>query len=130
MLNNIVIMGRLTADPELRTTTSGREVASFTVAVDRDFKQNGETVTDFIRCQAWGQTAVFIGNFFAKGRLICVNGRLQSRDYEDKNGNKRTAWEVMADRVWFCGDKQNNTARAETVPAEEVETITNDDLPF
>ena len=131
MLNNITIMGRLTADPELRTTSSGREIASFTVAVDRDFKQNGETVTDFIRCQAWASTATFVGQYFAKGRLICVNGRLQSRNYEDKNGNKRTAWEVIADRVWFCGDRAQERGQATTQATQDaVEEVSDDDLPF
>lgn len=132
MLNNITIMGRLTADPELRTTTSGKEVASFTVAVDRDFKQNGETVADFIRCQAWGKTAVFVGQYFAKGRMICVDGRLLSRNYEDKNGNKRTAWEVYADRVWFCGDKaqeRGQTAESATLTDDDI-SVSDSDLPF
>ena len=132
MLNNIVIMGRLVKDPEMRTTTGGVEVSTFTVAVDRNYKQNGETLTDFINCQAWRQTAVLVNKYFAKGRMIAVQGRLQSRNFEDKNGNKRTAWEVIADNVNFCGDKQQ---QKQDVPVKTDQTdITVDDdddsLPF
>ena len=129
MLNSVILMGRLTGDPELRTTTSGTEVAAFTVAVDRDFKQNGETVTDFIHCRAWRQTATFVGQYFGKGRLICVEGSLQSRNYEDKNGNKRTAWEVIADKVFFCGDKREDRKEEKPTPQVDVD-VDDDDLPF
>ncbi len=126
MINTITIMGRLVKDPELRTTTSGVEVAAFTVAVDRPYKSNGETITDFIRCRALRQTAAFVGQYFAKGRMIALTGSLQSRSYEDKNGNKRTDWEVVADNVSFCGDKA--TERGKTEPY--VNVAVDDDLPW
>ena len=127
MLNSVIIMGRLVKDPEMRTTTSGVEVSSFTVAVDRNYKQNGETVTDFINCQAWRQTAVLVNKYFSKGRMIAVQGKLQSRNYEDKNGNKRTAWEVIADSVNFCGDKAQQKQDA---PVPTDIDVDDDDLPF
>lgn len=115
MLNSIVIMGRLTANPELKTTNSGLSVTSFTVAVDRAFQSNGEKKTDFINCVAWRNHAEFITKYFAKGQMIAVQGSLQSRNYEDKNGNKRTAFDVIVERSRFCGGK-----------AEKVEPINND----
>ncbi len=111
MINCAVIMGRLTADPELRTTTSGTSVTSFTVAVDRNYvKQGEERQTDFINVVAWRSTAEFINRYFYKGSMIAVEGSIQTRNYEDKNGNKRTAVEVIADNVSFCGNKngENN----------------------
>ena len=105
MLNSVIIMGRLTSDPELRTTTSGLSVTSFTVAVDRNYKRGEERETDFINCVAWRGTADFVTRFFKKGQMIAVQGSLQTRNYEDKNGNKRTAYDVVADNVSFCGSK-------------------------
>ena len=110
MLNSVIIMGRLTADPELRTTTSGLSVTSFTVAVDRNYKSGDERQTDFINCVAWRQTADFVTRFFKKGQMIAVQGSLQVRNYEDKNGNKRTAYDVVADNVSFCGSKRRFVA--------------------
>ena len=103
MLNHIVIMGRLTRDPELRTTQSGVSVTSFTVAVDRDFggRDGGEKQTDFIDCVAWRQTGEFVSKYFHKGSMIVVSGRLQSRKWQDRDGNNRTSWEVSADNVYF-----------------------------
>ena len=103
MLNHITIMGRLTRDPELRMTQSQTQVASFTLAVDRDFggRDGGEKQTDFIDCVAWRQTAEFVGKYFAKGRMAVVSGRLQSRKWETREGEKRTSWEVVADNVYF-----------------------------
>lgn len=98
-------MGRLTADPELRTTQSGKRVASFSLAVDRDFQQSGEKQSDFISVVAWGKTAEFIDKYFCKGRMIAIVGRIQTRTYTDKDGNKRKATEVMADKVSFTGEK-------------------------
>ena len=108
MLNHIVIMGRLTRDPELRRTGTGIAVASFTVAVDRDFggRDGGERETDFIDCVAWRQTGEFVSRYFTKGRLAVVEGRLQMRDWTDKNGNKRTSAEVLADNVYFGDAKE------------------------
>ncbi len=106
MLNCAVIMGRLTADPELRTTTSGVSVTSFSVAVDRSYQKAGaERQTDFINVVAWRQTAEFVSRYFHKGSMIAVQGSIQTRSYEDKNGNKRTAVEIVADNVSFCGSK-------------------------
>ena len=103
MLNHIVIMGRLTRDPELRYTQSNTPVASFTVAVDRDFggRDGGEKQTDFIDCSAWRQTGEFVSQYFRKGSMIVVSGRLQSRKWQDRDGNNRTNWEVSADNVYF-----------------------------
>ena len=109
MLNHIVIMGRLTRDPELRRTGSGIAVASFTIAVDRDFspKDGGEKETDFIDCVAWRQTGEFVSKYFTKGRMIVVSGRLQIRSWTDKEGNKRRTAEVVADNVYFGESKRN-----------------------
>ena len=110
MLNHITIMGRLTRDPELRRTGSGIAVASFTVAVDRDYsgKDSGEKETDFIDCVAWRQTGEFVSKYFTKGRMIVVDGRLQIRGWTDKDGNKRKNAEIVADNVYF-GDSKNDS---------------------
>ena len=109
MLNHIVIMGRLTRDPELRRTGSGIAVASFSVAVDRDFgkNENGEKETDFIDCVAWRQTGEFVSKYFTKGRVAVVSGRLQIRSWTDKDGNKRRTAEVVAENVYF-GDSRRD----------------------
>ena len=110
MLNHITIMGRLTRDPELRRTGSGVAVASFTVAVDRDFggRDGGEKETDFIDCVAWRQTGEFVSKYFTKGRMIVVSGRLQIRSWTDKEGNKRRTAEVVADNVYFGESKRTS----------------------
>ena len=107
MLNRIILMGRLTRDPELRHTQAGTPVASFSLAVDRDFKDKatGEKGTDFIDIVAWRQTAEFVSRFFTKGRMAVVEGRLQIRDWKDKEGNNRRSAEVVADNVYF-GDSR------------------------
>ena len=117
MLNHIVIMGRLTRDPELRKTNSGTPVASFTVAVDRDFssKDGGEKETDFIDCVAWRNTAEFVAKYFTKGRMIVVSGRLQLRDWTDKEGNKRRSAEVVADSCYF-GDSKKDEDKPQRQP--------------
>ena len=109
MLNRIILMGRLTRDPELRRTQSGLPVASFTLAVDRDFKnkETGERQTDFIDIVAWRSTAEFVSRYFTKGRMAVVEGRLQIRPWEDKDGNKRRSAEVVADNVYF-GDSRRD----------------------
>lgn len=112
MLNHIVIMGRLTRDPELRRTGSGVAVASFTLAVDRDFSNNGERETDFIDCVAWRGTGEFVSKHFVKGRMAVVSGRLQLRDWTDKEGNKRRSAEVVADNVYFADSKAQQAATA------------------
>ena len=106
MLNKIILMGRLTRDPELRRTQSGPAVTSFSLAVDRDFKgQNGEKETDFIDIVAWRNTAEFVSKYFTKGRMAVVEGRLQIRDWTDKDGGKRRSAEVVADNVYFGDSK-------------------------
>ena len=114
MLNNIVIMGRLTRDPELRRTGSGVAVASFTLAVDRDFaSQGGEKETDFVDIVAWRSTAEFVSKYFTKGRMAVVSGRLQIRNWQDKEGNKRRSAEILADHVYFGEAKRDKTTQGE-----------------
>ena len=115
MLNRIIIMGRLTRDPELRRTQNGTPVASFRLAVDRDFKDKatGERSTDWIDVVAWRATAEFVSRFFTKGRMAVVEGRLQMRDWTDKDGNKRVAAEVVADNVYFGDSKRDGEAPAD-----------------
>lgn len=106
MLNRAVLMGRLTADPELRQTPNGISVLSFSIAVDRTYGgKNGERQTDFINLVAWRQTAEFISRYFSKGQMIAVDGSIQTRNYTDKQGNNRTAFEVVIDNASFCGSK-------------------------
>ena len=108
MLNRIILMGRLTRDPELRRTGSGTAVTSFSLAVDRDFKsQSGEKETDFIDIVAWRNTAEFVSKYFTKGRMAVVEGRLQIRDWTDKDGGKRRSAEVVADNVYFGDSKRD-----------------------
>ena len=143
MLNHITVMGRLTRDPELRRTASGVAVASFTVAVDRDFsgKEGGEKETDFIDCVAWRQTGEFVSKYFTKGRMAVVSGRLQLRGWTDKDGNKRRSAEVVADNVYFGDSKNSNTESNPAgsfgniyaaAPAQDFVPIDDDDaqLPF
>ena len=112
MLNHIVVMGRLTRDPELRRTGSGIAVASFSLAVDRDFAptDGGNRETDFIDCVAWRQTGEFVSKYFTKGSMIVVSGRLQIRNWNDKDGNKRRSAEVVADNVYFGESKRSSDA--------------------
>ena len=119
MLNKIFIMGRLTRDPELRRTQSGTPVASFTLAVDRDIKnkQTGERETDFIDCVAWRNTGEFVSKYFTKGRVAVVEGRLQMRDWTDKDGNKRRSAEVVADNVYFGDSKREGDSGGYSGPS-------------
>ncbi len=147
MLNNVVLMGRLTADPELRQTASGIEVTSFSIAIDRGFVRQGEErQTDFINCVAWRQTAKFISSYFHKGSMIAVTGSIQTRNYEDKQGNKRVATEVVVANASFCGSKSETgtqsaprdtstysapAASFSTAAASDFEELQgDDDLPF
>lgn len=110
MLNHIVIMGRMTRDPELRRTGSGTAVASFTLAVERDQKpKEGERETDFIDCVAWRQVGEFVDKYFSKGRMAVVSGRLQIRSWTDKEGNKRRTAEVVADNIYFADSKKEDS---------------------
>lgn len=137
MLNHITIMGRLTRDPELRRTGSGIAVASFTVAVDRDFsgKDGGDKETDFIDCVAWRQTGEFVSKYFTKGRMIVVDGRLQIRSWTDKDGNKRRSTEVVANSC-YSGDSKRDAPAAqpapEYVPEGDYTVLDGEDgnLPF
>ena len=147
MLNCVTLMGRLVADPELRTTTSGKAVATFRIAVDRSFVKQGEQrQADFITIVVWESTADFVCRYFSKGSMIALQGRIQTRNYEDNNGNKRTAFEVVANEVSFCGSKNESGTQA-TAPAtpavnpyvaayvaapDDFEEIPDDDeaLPF
>lgn len=139
MLNHITLMGRLTRDPELRTTQSGINVTSFSLAVERDFKdkQTGEKTTDFIDCVAWRNTADFVSKYFSKGRMAVVSGRLQIRDWTDDNGNKRRSAEVLVDNAYFGDSKKDDGGQATYAPpaAQEnpyAEQTGDDDgeLPF
>ena len=147
MLNNVVLMGRLTSLPELKQTSSGVEVTSFTIAVDRGFSKPGEEKqTDFINCVAWRGTANFITTYFNKGQMIAVTGSIQTRNYEDKSGNKRVATDVVVANASFCGSKDDGGHEEKTKPAVSVpniepdfeelpddnfeEVLNNTDLPF
>ena len=145
MLNHIVIMGRLTRDPELRRTGSGLAVANFSVAVERDFKSEaGEKETDFIDCVAWRNTAEFVSKYMKKGSMVAVSGRLQIRQWTDNDGNKRRTAEIVADNVYFGESKKSdsagdgytgfvkNTPAAVVPSAEDYALLEGDDnqLPF
>ena len=144
MLNCAVIMGRLTADPELRQTPNGVAVTTFTVAVDRGFVRQGEErKADFINVVAWRQTAEFVSRYFTKGSMIAVQGSIQTRTYDDKNGLKRYVVEIVADNVSFCGSKsESGTSGAPRTPVAAAPSFSNgsvddfaamaddDDLPF
>lgn len=128
MLNNITIMGRLTKDPELRKTQNGTTVASFTLAVDRDYQKG---VADFFNCTAWRQTGEFVNTHFSKGQLAVVNGSMQSRSWTDKNGSKRLEWEVNVDNVYFGEKKQEAAPQSADVSAADFEELLDDgELPF
>ncbi len=145
MVNCAVIMGRLVADPELRTTSNGISVTSFAVAVDRGFVRQGEErQADFIDIIAWRQQAEFVCKYFRKGSMIAIQGKIQTRTYEDRSGNKRKAVEIVADNVSFCGSKSetgtgarnDSFAAAQPAPAystadeSDFKEIPEDDLPF
>jgi single-strand DNA-binding protein len=141
MLNHITIMGRITRDIELRRTGSGIAVASFNVAVDRDFsgKDGGEKETDFIDCVAWRKTAEFLTKYFTKGSMIVVSGRLQIRQWKDKDGNNRRSAEIVADNVYFgesknsnSGGNSDNSVANPAAPASDFAPLDDDDeqLPF
>ena len=133
MLNKVIIMGRLTRDPELRRTQSGTAVTSFSLAVDRDFKsQNGEKETDFIDVVAWRNTGEFAAKYLAKGRMAAVEGRIQVRDWQDKDGNRRKTVEVVADNVYFADSKRDSKPQETPATNEpDFDEIEDDgDLPF
>ena len=134
MLNKIILMGRLTRDPELRKTGNGTAVTSFTLAVDRDYKpQDGARETDFIDVVAWRGTAEFVFKYFSKGRMAVVEGRLQARDWKDKDGAKRRSTEVIADNVYFGDSKKVSESDTPAEPSGEIRELPDEEkgeLPF
>lgn len=141
MLNNVVLMGRLTFEPELKVTQSGVSVVRFGIAVDRRYQQqNGEKKTDFIDCVAWRHTAEFINKYFHKGNMIAVEGSIQTENYVDQNGTNRKSVSVVANNVSFCGSKSENKPNLDVEPPTttssgntnytEFEIIEDDSLPF
>lgn len=132
-LNHIIIMGRLTKDPEIRYTQSQTPVASFTLACDRDYQQSGsERQTDFVSCIAWRQTAEFVSKYFTKGSMTIVSGRLQIRDWTDREGNKRKSAEIVADNIYFGEAKRRDDAPLADTSTTSFQELTDDDgeLPF
>ena len=132
MLNHITIMGRLTRDPEMRSTQSGVAVASFTLAVDRDFggKDGGEKQTDFIDCTAWRHTAEFVSKYFTKGRMAVVSGRLQIDNYTDNDGSKRRSAKVIADNIYFGDSKKDGATSGQSDEAASFTPAPSDFVPF
>lgn len=136
MLNEVILMGRLTRDPELRRTSSGKAVTSLTLAVERDYAPSGgEREVDFIDCVAWGNLGEFIAKHFAKGQMAAVHGRLQIRNWTDNNGNKRRSAEVLVNSIYFCGAKQHAEQQETFVPAssDDYESLYPDydpDMPY
>ena len=121
MLNCVTLMGRLTADPILKTTTTGKEVCQFSIAVDRNHTQQGDKKSDFINIVAWNSAAKFVESYFKKGSMIAVQGSIQTRNYEDKNGNKRTAFEVVAQELSFCGNKAEGGKKPPAEPQPDCD---------
>lgn len=149
MLNKAILIGRLVADPEMRTTPQGTSLANLRVAIDRPFSKGGEKKTDFINVTCWRQQAEFVCRYFSKGRLIGLDGSIQTREYNDKEGNRRYAFEVVADRVFFVDSKSSAAQGGEPAPMQhsapsggdsgvsyasgstgDFEVIDDDDLPF
>lgn len=152
MLNHVVLMGRLTAEPDYRTTQSGVALARFTLAVERDYQQNGERQTDFIDITTWRSTADFVSKYFRKGQLVVVHGSIQTGSYTDNDGNKRKSWNVQAQHVYFAEGKRDSepqsapsyttqpqsnsvsTSSAYTSPSydnySDFTPVGDDDLPF
>lgn len=133
MLNHLTIMGRLTRDPELRYTNAGTAVASFALAVDRDFKgQDGQKETDFIECVAWRGTGEFVSKHFFKGKMAVVDGRLQIRDWTDKQGNKRKSAEVVVSNIYFGDSRREKERHEDDFPEPDFEEMDEEDvdLPF
>lgn len=131
MLNCAILMGRLVADPELKTTSNNTSVTSFRIAVDRSFQKQGEErQADFIDIVAWRQTADFVTRYFRKGSMIAVQGSIQTRSYEDKQGNKRTAVEVVADTVSFCGSKAEQGSTGSAFPPVVAAQRSSPDVAF
>lgn len=130
-MNKVILKGRLARDIEMRTTTTGKSVGTFSIAVDRRYKQDGQPDADFIPCVAWGKTAEVMVQYLVKGRETLLEGRMQVRSYEDSNGNKRYVTEVIVENFEFCGSKpQGNTQDAAPVPGGFGTVAPDDDIPF
>lgn len=133
MLNEIILQGRITADPELKVTTTNKPVVSFSLAVERDFSTDGEKETDFINIVAWNGTAEFVSKYFTKGKQMLVKGSLRVRKYQTENGENRYSTEVLAEKVYFCGDKEktsNSVGFASNNADFEEINDGDEDLPF
>lgn len=145
MINSVVLMGRLTADPELKTTSSGTNYCRFSVAVERPFKNGDEKITDFVNCVAWRQTAEFVSRYFTKGQMIAVEGSIQTGSYTNKDGIKVYTTDILVNSVSFTGDKRGGETASEPAPedkppkqtraqrvnhTEVTPDMTDDDLPF
>lgn len=135
MINSVILSGRLTADPELKTTGSGIAVTSFSIAVNRRYKSGEDWQTDFITVVAWRQTAEFVTKYFKKGNLIGIEGSIQTRKYQDKDGNNRTAFEVIAERAHFLESKRNSDSQGNNIPTPVGDytdgfTELDEDCPF
>ena len=129
MLNNVVLMGRLTKDPELKQTPQGVSVATFSLAVDRNYGKTEEKQTDFINITAWRSTADFVAKYFTKGQLVAVRGRLQTRQWQDQSGQKRYATDVVADEVYFAESKKSDSGASENVEMAGF-TFSDENVPF
>lgn len=138
-LNHIVLMGRMVKDPELKTTPSGVSVCNFTIAVDRDYKNGEERIADFVDCVVWRGGADFVSKYLSRGRMVVVSGYLQSRKWQDKDGNNRTSWEVQAQNVYFADSKRDgdsNSSGGSSAPAspdvtyKELGDAQDGELPF
>lgn len=127
-MNKTILIGRLTADPEIRTTQSGTKVASYSLAVDRAFKSDGQPDADFIDCVAWSKGAEFAEKYLTKGMKIAIDGHIQTRTWEDQNGNKRKSTEVIVERHEFCEAKKTESSNIDVMPS--FETDEDSDLPF
>ncbi len=140
MLNRAIVMGRLTDNPELRHTSSNVPVTTFTLAVERNFRSGDERVTDFLDIVAWRNTAEFVSKYFTKGMQVCVEGSIQVRSYTDRDGNKRRAWEIVADQTYFADSRRDGAARSNDTQAPAISNADSndfaelddngDDLPF
>ena len=135
MLNKVILQGRLTQTPELKTTNNGQSVSTFSLAVERDYSTNGERETDFINIVTWNKTAEHVTKYFTKGKQMLVVGSLQVRKYQTQNGENRHATEVTATNVYFCGDKEKtsqgeNYAYSNADTGDFTEVDNNEDLPF
>ena len=137
MLNRVILMGRLTNEPDYRQTQGGTSYARFTMAIERDYSKDGNRETDFLDVLAWRSTADFVSKYFHKGQLVAVQGRIQTGSYTDKDGNKRKSWDIVADQVYFAESKRDSGGRDVNVERDDEPSaggdfvpVADDDLPF